>query len=475
MPRTTAEPPLSPPSLRWLAEADLDSRKHHGQYLTPSPVAEALTDRVRLWPGMRVLDPGVGTGELLAAVARREPGAELHGWDIDAGALAAARELVPSATLEVRSALESPATGRGKSRPGQTPEPEPTEARLPDSEPFDLVIANPPYFQVRVTPELKARFGEVISGRANVFALFFKAGLDLLRPGGTLAYVVPPSMNSGAYFEALREHIVAHASIADLTVLEGSDLFEGANTAAQLLVLEKHGTAPSAPDIAEPGTRVSSGVQGSGFVFERSEPASGFRRVLFSERPERLREGFEGRSTLWQLGYEAVTGTVVWNQRRTELRESAGPGTVPLVWSRNLRGGTLHLEHLKARGAAKGIPPARATRPEPGPGGSGKAKADHIVSRRGLTGPALLVNRVIGAVGRGELRTALVPEGAKFLAENHVNVIRPRSDPAAPDRPRLGWQRLQAAFEAPGTVDRARLLTGNTQISATELTHLVPL
>ncbi len=108
---------------------------------------------------------------------------------------------------------------------------------------------------------------------------------------------------------------------------------------------------------------------------------------------------------------------------------------------------------------------ARATGSKPG----------HIRSERRLTGPALLVNRVIGAVGRGEIRTALVPAGMEFLAENHVNVIRPRSDPAAPGSPLFDWQQLQAALEDPGAGNRARLLTGNTQLSAGELTHLLPL
>ncbi len=349
---------------------------------------------------MRVLDPGVGTGELLAAVARREPAADLTGWDVDSSALAAAAELVPSARLEQRSALEAEPAGADGG--------------------FDLVIANPPYFQVPVTPGLKDRFGEVISGRANVFALFFKAGLDLLQPGGTLAYIVPPSMNSGAYFEALREHIISRASIADLTVLDGSDLFEGANTAAQLLVLEQVGS-------------------GRDFVFEHDQPGAGFRRVVFSEHPERLQRRFRDRSTLWQLGYEAVTGTVVWNQRRADLRESAGPGTVPLIWSRDLRGGSFN--------PCGGLKIAA--------GAEGDGKHGHIVSDRRLCGPALLVNRVIGAVGRGDLRTALVPDGAEFLAENHVNVIRRRSatatDPEPPE-PAIDWSSLQQALETSGTV-----------------------
>ena len=467
-PRGENRPPLAPSSLRWLDGTSLAQRKSRGQYLTPRPVAEALVDRIPLKPGMAVLDPGVGTGELLAAVARRCPGADLTGWDIDPTALAAATELVPGATLELRSALEladpGPAADGTFAGPGDYGPGDSDTGGAGPAAGFDLVIANPPYFQVPVTPQMKARFGGVISGRANVFALFFKVGLDLLAPEGTLAFVVPPSMNSGAYFESLREHIVARAAITDLTLLEGSGIFEGANTAAQLLVLRKDGGRGDRP-------KYSSGPSGQPFVFERRDEDADFRRVIFSRNPEELEAGFEGRQTLWQLGYEAVTGTVVWNQHRDALRRQAGPESVPLVWSRDLQGGTLNL----VRGpSARPRQLAQSVRERRG-GGAGRSPADSkpgfVTGRPALSGPALLVNRVVGSVGRGELRTGLVPAGTGFVAENHVNVIRPR--------PRLrqlaGWEELQARLSRPGVGDRLRLLTGNTQISATELTHLLPL
>lgn len=448
MARPQAEPALSESSLAWLAGSDPLSRKRHGQYLTPRSVADALVSRVDAKPGLRVLDPGVGTGEILTAVARRFPDADLTGWDIDETALEAAREMLPGATLELRSALELPAAKEASARSATDSAPEGVPESATAEERFDLVIGNPPYFQVPVTAGLKERFGGVISGRANVFALFFQVGLELLDPGGTLAFVVPPSMNSGAYFEALREYIVAGGAITDLTALEGSTIFEGANTAAQLLVIRKDGDS-------------------SDFVFEHSEPEAGFRRVVFTQSPEDLRGGFEGRRTLWQAGFEAVTGTVVWNQRRSDLRREPGPGSVPLVWSRDLRGGTFE-------------PGYREDRSDRREAGARDEKPGYIRSERRLTGPALLVNRVVGAVGRGELRTCLVPAGTEFLAENHVNVIRERAavrdaGPGDPPAARLGWERLQAAVEALGTGDRARLLTGNTQLSATELTHLLPI
>ncbi|MGK2933296.1 MAG: HsdM family class I SAM-dependent methyltransferase, partial [Solirubrobacterales bacterium] len=261
--KVEVEVELSAVSREWLDGTDPGDRKRLGQYLTPRPVADALLSRVSLAPGMKVLDPGVGTGELLAAASRLEDGLELHGWDTDPSALEAASKLVPEAHLEERSALE-PRGGRK----------------------FDLVIGNPPYFQFRPTTAQKEHFAGVISGRTNIFACFFQAGLDVLVPGGRLAFIVPPSLNSGAFFVALREHISGRASIDDLVVLEGTDLFAGANTAVQLLVLEKGGRAGP-------------------FLLERSSAESGFRRVIFSENPDLLAAQFEGRRTLWELGYEA--------------------------------------------------------------------------------------------------------------------------------------------------------------------------
>jgi hypothetical protein len=98
-------------------------------------------------------------------------------------------------------------------------------------------------------------------------------------------------------------------------------------------------------------------------------------------------------------------------------------------------------------------------------------KPGYVSGRPALRGPALLVNRVVGAVGRGEIRTALVPDQAEFLAENHVNVVRKR----AGVRPSIGWQALQVSLSSEGVAGRIRRLTGNTQISARELTHLLPL
>ena len=370
-----------------------------------------MLDRCDLRPGMRVLDPGVGTGEFLRSVLDRQPDAQAYGWEVDRRLVAAARRLVPEARLEVRCALAEGAGG------------EP-----PAGAPFDLVVGNPPYFQFRADADLRARFREVISGRVNIFALFFRVGLEALRPGGQLAFVAPPSMNAGAYFDRLRRYLVRRSRVEFLEIHREPDLFHRARTAVQLIVLRAGEGSPAGPHVAR-----------------CDDPPPRFRRIVFTEDAGAFaRRRAEGDS-LFDLGYEAATGTVVWNRHRAALRRRPGPANTLLIWSHNI-GDTLEIT---------------GERPKP----------QFIETDRRERGPAIVVNRVIGAVGKGKLRCALVPEGMEFVAENHVNVIRPRGDFV----PRVTLEQLLAALRREATAECARMITGNTQLSATELTHLLPL
>ena len=384
-------------------------RKSLGQYFTPEALREELIRQVPLRAGLRVLDPGVGTGEFLASLDRTGVPLDLHGWDVDAGVLEVARRVVPGARLEERDALASY-----------------------DGERFDLVIGNPPYYEVRGRPELRDRFRDVIGGRPNIFAMFFQVGLSVLRDGGHLAFVVPPSMNNGAYFDRLRSTITSHAAVRYLKVIPNGRLFAGAQQAVQLLVLEK-------------------GARSEAHLFRRTIGSPGLfgrphERVVFCEDPAELEGQFAGRRTLFDLGYRAVTGRCVWNQNRSNLRREPEPEACPLIWAHNIAGDRLELleDHRRPQ---------------------------YVVGQRPLTGPAIVVNRITGTVGTGELRAAAVPKGMEFVGENHVNVVVRRENA----KPLVPWRRLLTALRAPGVTERVRRLTGNTQISATELTHLLPL
>ena len=394
---------FSPTTTNWLSDAPLSTRKKLGQYMTPKALREQLLDQVELFPGMRVLDPSCGTGEFLRSVLDRQPDAIVTGWDVDENILKFAANLVPEAELVHRDSL-CPYAG----------------------EPFDLIIGNPPYFQFKPAVEIRKHFAQVISGRPNIFALFFQVAFQSIKPTGEIAYVVPPSMNNGAYFSGLREYIQGMSEIKYLSVIEDAHKFEDAQTAVQLLVLRVGGKSDH-------------------FVFERRDNAANFRRIIFSPMARELTDLFASRESLYQLGYEATTGQVVWNQRQSELSVAATDKTVPLIWAHNLVNGQVILKHDNPR------------------------KPQYIREQSALVGPAIVVNRIVGSVGSGTLRAGLVDTGFRFVGENHVNVIRKRID-----NPKVGYSELLHLLLSPETGHRIKLVTGNTQVSATELNHLTP-
>ena len=388
----------------WLSSTNVSDRRALGQYMTPEAIRRILLDQVELRPGMKVLDPSVGTGEFLREAQNRCPEVNAVGWDIDPKVLDAARLNVPAAELHERDAL---AEWTGDS--------------------FDLVIGNPPFFQFSASSDIRAKYAPVISGRPNIFALFFMASLSVLKPNGTLAFVVPTSMNTGAYFESLRQYITSVSSVEAIISVPESDHFLDAQTSVQIIVLKK-------------------GPPNDRFVFRKSQPESNYSRTIFCVDPQRLESTFIGAKTVWELGYSVHTGTVVWNQARERLYSSMVPNSIRLLWAHDIsESGEISLEPLNL-------------------------KPGWITDTSPETGPAIIVNRIVGSVGNARIRAATVPEGFKFVGENHVNVIVAR--PGASQL--CGYQRLRDALIDPAIASKVMSITGNTQLSASELCYLLP-
>jgi len=399
----TAPQSFSEVTKRWLSNANLPDRKARGQYMTPRTLRARLLDNLDLYPEIRVLDPGCGTGEFLRDVLDRQPTARVTGWDSDHRILNCAKELVPEGEFFCRDALDPSLV-----------------------EPFDLVIGNPPYFQFRASSPIRKYFADVISGRPNIFSLFFKVGIENLRQGGQLGFVVPPSMNNGAYFSSLRSYIKSVAAIEFLEVFTDPFHFEDAQTAVQLMVIRK-------------------GRQSD--AFSVSVPVGGRKSnlLLFAPDADELERILASGRSLDSIGFNVVTGTVVWNTRKSDLRAKKVDNAVQLVWAHNIRDGRVSIDE------------------------SNEKRPQYIVNSEPLVGPAVVVNRIVGSVGSGQLRAGFVESGRSFVGENHVNVILPT------ERAEISCEHLLFLISQPQVSEQVWKITGNTQISATELKYLVRL
>jgi len=395
---------FQPETIKYMNEADLDYRKSRGQYFTPRTIREELLRKLPSKRNPRILDPGCGTGEFLLTAREHFGNPVLHGWEIDEKLVAICHRLVPEAYVERTDALEK-------------------DSR--ETEKYDFIIGNPPYYEFSPDRAVREKYSQIISGRANIYALFVYQGIKLLREGGYLAYVVSPSMNNGAYFAGLRNYIVENCNIEYLKVLDSSSLFYGAMQSVMLLILRK---GPNKGD----------------YIFRKNGI------LIFSKRVERLRRAFEGKTTLSELGYEVKTGRLVWNQNRHCLTNEA-EGNLPLIWSYNVTPEGLKLENNE--------------RPQ------------YVRMRDSYDlGPAIVVNRVVGRPGSGRIRAALVPRGMKFIGENHVNVIYPPMQLVPQHRRKtVGLEAILEQLNAPGKVEILQSITGNTQISKNELEKLFPI
>ena len=294
-----------------------------------------------------------------------------------------------------------------------------------DYEKYDFVIGNPPYYEFCLDSELRKKFGEVINGRANIYSLFVYQGIKLLKRGGYLAYVVSPSMNNGAFFARLRNYIVENCNIEYLSVLDSPDLFDGALQSVMLLILKK-------------------GKNKGDYIFKKNGI------LIFSERVDYLTKAFEGKTTLSGLGYTVKTGRLVWNQNKCLLTNEA-EGNIPLIWSYNVTPDGLKLGNHK--------------RPQ------------YVKITEGYdVGPAIVVNRIVGRPGSGRIRAALVPQGMKFIGENHVNVIYPpKQARLMPTEKTADLEDILRQLNSPEKVGIVQSITGNTQISKNELERLFPI
>ncbi|HEY76316.1 MAG TPA: type II restriction endonuclease [Thermoflexia bacterium] len=111
---------------------------------------------------------------------------------------------------------------------------------------FDIVLANPPYVRMEHIKEQKAEFRraypQVYDGRADLYVYFYARGLDLLRPGGVLAYISSNKFMRARYGAGLRRFLTEETTLEE--VIDFGDLPVFDATAYPCLVVTRKRKPP---------------------------------------------------------------------------------------------------------------------------------------------------------------------------------------------------------------------------------------
>ena len=393
-------------SIDYLKNTNIEKRKKLGQYFTPKSIRDLLLKELinisEKKDNVKILDPACGSGEFLLSSREYFKNAEMHGFDIDESLVSISKKLINNADIKCLDTLK---------------------LDIYKSIKYDYVIGNPPYFEFKLDKEQKSRFKDIINGRVNIFSLFIKIGLELLNDDGYLAYVVPPSMNNGAFFSKLREYIINNSSIEYLHIVDGSDNFYMANQKVMLLILKK--------------TNIKKNKK---YIFSKNDI------TIFTEDKLFLNKAYKDTISLKEIGYSVKTGSVAWNKYKENLTESKN-NTIPLIYSSNIVNGEIVIPNKRKLQYIKNI------------------SNDLIIKEE-----VIAVNRITGSHKNINIKSAIVKE-REFVCENHVNIIYPLRN----YNKNYSLEDIYNALNDETNIKVLSLITGNTQVSKTELERLLPI
>lgn len=195
---------------------------------TPDPVAEAIVDALLPANGARWLEPSVGAGVFLRALARRAVAPK------SIVALDLARPSQPSDVLATTTRPTEFLSWAHKT-----------------TDRFDRILGNPPYVAVRSLPEplrsaaANARTPNGIPAglRSNLWYAFVCAALQLMRPGAILGMVLPAAWDYADYAAPLRNELYRYFRSVS-TYRSHARFFDDVQDGAVVLIARGFGEGP---------------------------------------------------------------------------------------------------------------------------------------------------------------------------------------------------------------------------------------
>lgn len=184
---------------------DSDLKKNNGIFYTDIKLASQIIDFLNLPKDSIILDPCCGTGNFLTAA--KELGYEkIYGADIDKGAISLAKKYISINNLGILDTLGNNA--------------EYVLNKFNLSGPVDAIIGNPPYVpiakDIMIDTSNYLFLRKVKDSGSNLFVAAIYRAFDLIKPNGTISYIIPKNFLHVSAYSMLRKAILNEKRIVSI-------------------------------------------------------------------------------------------------------------------------------------------------------------------------------------------------------------------------------------------------------------------
>jgi tRNA1(Val) A37 N6-methylase TrmN6 len=381
-------------------------KKNGGIYFTPPSV---IAENIKLLgPYMNnisnVLEPSCGSCEYINALINNYKHLKITGIELNSTIYESIKEL-GSANVKLYNS---------------------DYLKYDNSETYDLIIGNPPYFVMKKEDVAKSYY-KYFEGRPNIFILFIIKSITLIKENGLISFILPKNFLNCLYYDKTRKYINAHFQILNIVECVNSKYIE-TQQATILLIIRKMG---------------SNVISNEEFVLERSN------YTIFATKSNctKLKTLLLNSTSLEALGFKVGIGSVVWNQCKDLLTNDVSK--TRLIYSSSIENNKLCIQS------------------------SNNTEKKNYITKKGIICPMIVVNRGYG-VGNYKFNYCLINETYEYLLENHLITIEYIKELPREELLNL-YRKIITSLEHSNTLEFVAIYFGNNAINSTELSKILPI
>ena len=212
-----------------------------------------------------------------------------------------------------------------------------------EAEKFDFIIGNPPYLKIpKDAPEAKA-MSEVCHGAPNLYFLFWAMGINNMKNGSELVYIIPRSWTSGAYFERFRKFLFNHCVITNIHLFDSRDkVFDGESVLQETMIIKVKKTKekPLFIDMTSSESSDFKDFKHYEVKYDTIVAQNQFVFLVTSQKEAEVLSRVNSQSsTLETDDLRMRTGIIVDFRTKEVLRNNEGHDTYPLFYSHHIKDG----------------------------------------------------------------------------------------------------------------------------------------